>query len=608
MSKKNKNKTNSAAQQNEIEEKITSETSESEVEAAVENEEAPALENLEEQSETQADSSAEDKEASSDEADEESESSSEALKNFENAEKVSEKKSKEKSERNSKKELDPKKAEKKAARKSRRELKARAFRRGWFSVALVAFFLAGVILLNLIASTLVKKIPDLVIDTTGSNNFELDSDTVDYLGKLNDNIKIIVLSEEKEFTDSGEYFVIANTLLHEYENNSDKVTLQYVDMTSDPTFVSQYPDESLSRFSIIIQSDKGYKYITPRDYLDFQMNYNTYQQYISGCKVEEAVTSAILNVTLDDKPKVTFISDINDNDYSGFKSLLESNGFETEETSPAGNKIPDDTKILVLYTPNTDLESAYVDKISDFLNNKGNYGRELLYIPSEKLINTPNIDSLIEEWGMNVEKGYAYEADTNYLGMISYNVYLYLTQYSDTTYTQNMKNSSLPFCVIEGYTVPIEINDTENVKSLFTLSDQSQVIYPAETNDEPERKDEPNLVLGAVSSKGKSGSSDDSESSNSDKSNVVVIGSGVALSESLLSSGVYGNSSYIISLLNTLIDRDNVGVTIESKSIESPELGITTAKIRILTVVFVVVIPLAVLITGIVIFIKRRNM
>ena len=523
------------------------------------------------------------------------------------SEKTEDEKSDKKKDKKPEKETDPVKAEKKAAKKSRRELKARAFRRGWFSVALVAFFLAAVILVNLIASTLVDKIPALVIDTSGSDNFELTEDTLDYLPTLKDDIEIIVLSDEKDFKEGGEYFVQANTLFHEYENKSDKITLKYVDLTSNPTFVSSYPDESLSAYNIIVKSDKGYKYITQQDYLDVQMNYNSYQYYIAGSKVEEAVTSAILNVTLDEKPKVTFISDINDYDYKSFKTLLDNNGFETEEVSPAMNSIPEDTEILVLYTPNADLDSSYVDTISEFLDNDGEYGRELLYVPSEKFPELPNIDSLLEEWGMSVEKGYAFENDTNYMGMVSYNVYLYITQYSNTTYTANMKNSSLPFCVLEGYSMPVNILDEENVSSLFTLSDQSQVVYRVESSDEPEYEDSPNLVLGAVSTKG-SESSSDADTDNSKSSNVVVIGSSVALSETFLSSSSYGNSSYIVSMLNTLIDRENVGVTIESKSLESEELGITTAQIRVLSVIFVLVIPLAVLITGIVIFIKRRNM
>ncbi len=513
----------------------------------------------------------------------------------------------EETEKKSKKKIDPekeaKKAEKKAIRKDKRALKARAFKRGWFSVALVAFFVAGVILINLIASTLVEKVPALVIDTSGSDNFELTEETLSYISDLQDNIKIIVLSEEKEYTEGGEYFVQANKLFHEYENHSDKITLQYVDLSSDPTFASAYPDESLNYYSVIVQGDKGYKYITQNEYFDVQIDYNTYQYYIAGSKVEEEITSAILNVTLDDKPKVTFVSGISDNDYSYFKSFLEKNGFETEEVSPAMKSIPEDTEILVLYTPNTDLESDFVDKISEFLTNSGSYGKQFLYVPSEKMFSLPNIDSLLEEWGMSIEQGYAIENDTGYMAQIAQGVYLFAAQYPDATYTENMKNKTLPFCVVGGYTLPVNILDTENAKPLFTLSDKSEILYSTETGDEPDYESSPNVTVGAISSKGKDG-----DESAENTSNVIVIGSSVSLSNTFMQSGVYGNSGYMLSLLNTISDRENVGVSIETKSLKSAELGITTAQQRVLSLIFVVIVPVAILAVGIIIFIRRRNM
>ncbi|MBQ3968953.1 MAG: GldG family protein [Clostridia bacterium] len=505
------------------------------------------------------------------------------------------------------KELSPEKAAKKAEKKDRRALKARAFKRGWFSAALVAFFIAAVILLNLIASTLVDKVPSLVIDTTGSDNFGLSEQTLNYISNLKDDIKITVLAEEKDYKEGGEYFIQADSMLNDYANKSDKITIEFVDLSSNPTIVSEYPDESLSQYNIIVKSDKGYKYITQQDYFDVQIDYNTYQQYIAGSKIEEAVTSAILNVTLDEKPKVTFISDINDNDYSAFKSHLENNGFETEEVSPAVGKIPEDTKILVLYTPVTDLDSSYVDTIADFLNNDGNLGKELLYFPSEKLADLPNIDSLLEEWGVSVEKGYAIENDTNYMGQLTMGVYLFATNYTDQTYTANMKNSALPFCVIGGYANPINILDDSKAVSLFTLSDQSEVMYTVESADQPQYVESPNVVLGAAATKkDDNGTSDDTSDDKS--SNIIVIGSSVAASKTLLESSVYGNSSYFTSMLNILCDRENVGVSIEPVSLESDALGITTAKIRILSTIFVFIIPVAVLVTGIVIFVKRRNL
>ena len=536
----------------------------------------------------------------------------------EESEKKEEKKPEKKSDKKDNKKNDKKnekkakeKAAKKDARRSKRELKARAFKRGWFSVVLVILFIAAVVLVNFIAVTLTDKLPALSIDTTGKDSFELSKDTLEYLPSLKDDIKIIVLSDEKEFKEGGEYYIQANSLLHEYDNKSDKITLEYVDMASNPTFSSNYPDETLSYYGIIVQSGKGYKYLKSSDIFNYEIDYNTYNYVISDSKVEEAVTSAILYVTLDDKPKVTFVSDINGEDYAYFKNYLETNGFETDEMSPAVGEIPDDTQILVLFAPSVDLDEKIVDKISAFLINGGEYGKQLLYLPAAALTDTPNIDSLIEEWGIKVDNGYALENDPNYMAPLGGGYYIFASQYAEQTYNAKMKNTDLPFCVIGGYTKPLEIIDTNNVTSLLTFSDQSTVLYASETEDEPvgEPVASPNLVIGAIAKKGTTTSDDtDSSVSETKESHILVIGSSVAMSETLLKSNVYGNSTYILSVFNTLVNRDDVGISIEAKSLANPDLGITSAQIRILGTLFIIVIPIGVLIAGIVIFVKRRNM
>ncbi len=512
---------------------------------------------------------------------------------------------------------DEKRAQKKAERKERNSLKARAFKRGWFSIALVALFIAGVIVINLIAGTLVKKVPALVADTTGSGNFDLSDESYDYLKKLSQDIKIIVLADEKTYREGGEYYIQSDALLHKYEENSNKITLEFLDLASNPTFTSQYPDEQLAQYSIIVQGENDYKYLATTDYFEVQIDYSSYSYYIAGCKLEEAVTSAILNVTLENKPKVSFISGISNEDYSSFQTYLENNGFETEEISPAIDEISEDTEILVLFAPNVDLDAKYVDKISNFLNNGGNYGKQLLYLPGSTFSKMPNIDSLLEEWGLNVENGVAIENNTDKISQITYGVYLFAADYTDSTYTAKMKNSSLPFCLIYGngiYPHPVTILNTDKAKSLLKLSDESQVIYPPDTADnaEPVTEDKPELVVGAIASKGSASADTDTDSDEgtvvSNQSNIVVMASNYVVTDTFLNSGMYGNASYMTALLNTLSGRDNVSVNIETQSLKAEPLSLSTAQLNVLTVLYVVVLPLAVLIAGIVIFVKRRNM
>lgn len=515
------------------------------------------------------------------------------------------------------KELTPEQRQKREERARRRSLKERAFKRGWFSIALVALFIAAVIIVNLIATTLVEKVPALVADTTGSGSFALTDETIDYLSKLDEKIEIFVLTDEKTYREGGQYYIQADSLLHQYEDNSGLIKLTFVDLASDPTFTSRYPDEQLAQYSLIVQGENDYKYLATTDYFDVQVDYSSYSYYIAGCKVEEAVTSAILNVTLDDKPKAAFLAGISDEDYSAFRSYLESNGFETEELTPAISDIPDDADILVLYAPNTDLDASYVDKISAFLSNGGEYGKQLLYLPSASLAERPNIDSLLEEWGIGVENGYAVENDMNKIQQISYGVYLFAGEYKDTTYTEKMKNADLPFCVFYGngvYTHPVSVNDAAKASTLVSLSEQAQIVYPSESNDEaePTFEDSPSLAIGAIATKGSTKSDTDSEADEgatvTNDSHIVVFGSNYVVTETFLSSTMYGNAPYMLSLLNTLVGRDNVGVQIDTQSLESETLSITTAQLGILTLLFVVVLPIAILIAGFVIFMKRRNL
>ncbi|MDE7390306.1 MAG: GldG family protein [Lachnospiraceae bacterium] len=509
------------------------------------------------------------------------------------------------------------KSDKKAQKKAKRSLKARAFKKGWFSVALVVFSIAAVIIINMIASVLVEKVPALSIDTTSDNSFTLTDDTLDFLNTLDQDITLYVLSSEDDYKSGGEYFIQSNTLFHAYDNASDRITLKYIDLAANPTFNEKYPDEDLVNYNVIVQGENDYRYLLENDIYEYDQSYLYYygSYVVNGSNVEEAISSAILHLTLKEKPKVTFISEVTEEDYSAFKNLLEKNGFETDEVSPATGTISDDTSVVVLYAPSVDLDSKFTDSLSNFLTNGGNYGKQLLYMPSYKLVSMPNIDSLLEEWGLAVEMGYAVENDMNYMANGG-NYVLFQAQYAAEKYTSGMKNKSLPFCMITGSARAIKVIDESAVTAILNLTEQSEIAYTSSTetadeaSSEPNYVSSPNAVVGAIATKSTVSNDTDTESGSTESkaSNIIVIGSSYAVSEASLSYSTYGNSSYMLSLLNNVTDRGDVGITIETKSLEGAELGITSAQILTLGTVFIVVVPIAILIAGIVIFVRRRNM
>ena len=88
-------------------------------------------------------------------------------------------------------------------------------------------------------------------------------------------------------------------------------------------------------------------------------------------------------------------------------------------------------------------------------------------------------------------------------------------------------------------------------------------------------------------------------------SNVIVCSSAQAFSQSILSNTSIANAEYWTVMLNQITQREDA-VSIEAKSLAGNALTITTGAARIWSILLCIVIPVLVLVTGIVVYLKRR--
>jgi len=89
-------------------------------------------------------------------------------------------------------------------------------------------------------------------------------------------------------------------------------------------------------------------------------------------------------------------------------------------------------------------------------------------------------------------------------------------------------------------------------------------------------------------------------------SQVVVTGSNNAISESLLTSADFANAEYYINLLNSLRGNDQ-SIVIAPKEFTATDLTMTAGQTNVMFAIFVVVIPLAVMAFGMVLWVRRRT-
>ena len=481
-------------------------------------------------------------------------------------------------------------------------LKSRKARHGSIAIALVAVVVALVIVLNIVLGLLTERFPEMAIDLTSNNSFALQEDTLDYVSHLDKDVTVNILLKKTNFENQGSYFVQAQNLLEKMESNSNgKLKLKYVDLTSNPTFTSNYPNVDWSGSTnniILVESGDQYRALTIDDCFEYDADtYSSYGQYqFTGTTIEQAVVTAVLNVTTEDKVVVDMITGNQEQDYSAITSLLENNAYSVNEITLATQNIDDDAMFTVLFAPSVDLDESAVTKLSEWLDNDGKYGKSLIYVPSADKVDTPNLDAFLTEWGMQVNDGYVFETSTQRLISNSSN-YAFVVDYTDY-YVEGLKNNTIPVVVTDAH--DITISDDTVAHSLLTTSTEAGV-QPYDTTDDWDYKD-------AISGNELNIAAEGVKTANETSSHVVVFGSYTMFSSTIMQYNSFNNSGYLMNVINTIANRDDVGITIESKSMDSSELGITdVTKQNMMLIIFVIVLPLGILVTGLVMWLRRRN-
>ncbi|MGN0558476.1 MAG: Gldg family protein [Acutalibacteraceae bacterium] len=508
------------------------------------------------------------------------------------------------------------KTEKQKKEKSRKKLSlkrfftSRAAKRGWLSILMTVLFIAVVVVLNIVTNLLVDRFPALSADLTSNKVFEMQQETIDYIKGIDTDVTITVLAEENTLANSGNpYYLQAYKLFKQFAQYSDKIELKYVDPASSPTYLDNYSgmDKTASSNLVIIESGKSgtkkeqtqYKVLQASDLFKVETDSNTSSQYMSGSNVEQAVTTSILNVTSKDKVKVSLITGVGENEdyYSTLVKLLENNAYEVTKTSIVTQEIDSEAKIAVLFAPTVDLTKESVKKIENFLSNNGNYGKSLLYIPSSDQVETPNVDSLLENWGMKLSDGLVYETD--YTRVLQSGYFYFITDYSEN-YVNGLKNPTVP--VVTAFPRAITITDTDKAAPLLTTSEQAGIM-PFGTGEDFKPEDGLKNEVLNVAAVAKT-------SSETTSSHLVVFGSDFMVSDSVFASTSFNNSAYTINLFNTLAERDDLGITIEGKTVENKELGLTSINdpfVVIISIFLRFILPLGILIAGLCVWLVRRN-
>lgn len=489
---------------------------------------------------------------------------------------------------------------------SKAELK-KQLKYGSLSIVLTAVVIAVIVVLNILVSAIAEKIPELSIDTSARGYYELTDESKNYVKNLKDyDIDIIFIGSEQNLL-TDQYYSKILPLARKYAQYSSCIEVSCVDIDKTPGFASKYDDIELSEGDAIIACGERYRMLTSADFLytEDEENSSTDSYYSEeetpdySLTAEYALTTSIMVVTASDNPKATFITGHGEKELEKLETLLYRNGFETKSQSLI-KEIDEDCNLLVMVAPTKDYSEEDLQKIDTFLENGGNYGKNFMYIADYSQPVLPNLEAFMADWGFEIGEGVVYESDEN----VAYANMPYLNKLSFIDPKLTLQSALSDVTAFGYYGRPTKISKTLGNFMVNTIalehtatSKVGRIVDGEFVKDEGEGYNY--VAMGYTCY----------EKVALDltylRSNVLYVNSVGFFEDELFDKNYSANPDITIAMIDELLGRGN-NLIIPSKSLAAASLGITYNAANTIGVIAAAVIPLALLVVCIVVYVRRR--
>ena len=454
------------------------------------------------------------------------------------------------------------------------------------------------VLFNVSSKLLTDKF-SLKFDLTKNKVFSLTSDSVEFISSLGKEVKIIVLNSKEKFLANGDYYEQASMVIDEYAKYSDKIEVSYVDLSENPSIKVEYGGEDLTDNSIIVKSGENYQVLMPSDLFNTQYFYM--RERISSSKAEQAMTAAIVNVTSESKVKINFLTGFgeSENELAGFSRILQSNNYDVESISMLTGDIQQDSSLVCICAPSRDYDDETITKLKSYLENDGNYGKNVVYFINSEQKVLENLANFVKDWGISINEGFVFETNESKI-LMSGQPFLTICEYeTGSQYIEKIKDQSIPVAI--PFSRPLEVLDESRVETILRFS-KTVGIYPESAGSEW-RPGEGDINKGPIPCLLVSSSKNEETDK---KSRLVVVSAVTAINESLLSRNMLNNSSCFLNLFNSLTEKEET-VNIEPKIIGVNEMLVDPQIRLILGLIFMAVLPVLVLLIGLIVWILKRR-
>ena len=458
---------------------------------------------------------------------------------------------------------------------------------GTYRASMVVFGCVAAVLVNLIAGKLPSQY--LKYDASDQKLFTTGDQTAEIVKGLDEDITLYLIAQQ------GSEDATLQELLDRYAGLSSHIKVETKDPVLYPNFVSRYTSENLSENSVLVVGQNRSKAVDYYDIYQYSMDYSTYSSSLSSFDGEGQITSAIAYVTAEDMPVVYTLTGHDEAELSTtVTSSIEKENIELKSLSLLTEEaVPEDAKAVIIYGAISDISEDEKNKLETYLEQGG----QLVMLHGYTDKETPNLDSLLSDYGIALAEGLVLEGDSQH-HLPNYPYYLLPTVQS-STYTSDVSSRYVLLAFAQGMTESPDISGDLTYESLLTTSalSYSKTNLESENLDQEEGDIAGPFDLGAVVTKT---IDEDTEAK------LIVFSSETLLDEQVDSMVSGGNSTMFLNVMSQLVDHENT-VSIEPKSMSTEYLTVSAGSAIFWGILTIILIPLFLLITGGVIWFGRRK-
>ena len=469
------------------------------------------------------------------------------------------------------------------------------------STAFIVLFVVLVMLFNVFVGYLTNRF-SLKLDLTASSEYALSDDTKELLHGLNEDVTVYIMQSEaaiqKDASDTKPRIV--ETIRRYNSESGNKVKYEFIDPNQNPKFYDDYPlakatKEGETSAFLIVKSERRYTPILFNSLVATDENRTSY--YYS---TESELSSAILFVTSEEVSKVAKITGHNETELSGFQTIIDGNKFESVSVNLRTEDIPEGVNNLLIAAPNIDYSAEEIAKIDAFLTTPGN--NVYVFWNGDLAQKLPVLERFLSDWGMAIGESVILDQERAFSSPV-----MPVGELQENDVTQKIQATQQLYLSPQTHPITIlweEKSYTRTLPLVVSSSSSYGRVLSANANISDARKDnEPKgpFCMAAVGEKNVQKSDGGIESNR-----VFLFGSNYMADESITGISISINNT----LLNTVVSYANSNtktMSIAPKVTQQNDLNFYESQINMLLIILVIVMPLAILAFGLVIFFRRRH-